>query len=198
MNLQSIIRKSVLACAVILMCAAPSWAVPVNIEIYSGNPNFSSTFIDTNPNPGGTKKYKNIYGTLWGDLDKEYYNNGNLKKITLSGIWGTLYSDQGDIKITGGNIMDNGTPGYAQGYLNYTLFGSYKYGVSGTFVLADQKSKLSMTELQVWAGDQYNWLSTDMSGNITPKNPVPEPSTMILLGSGLVGLVGWRYRKAQA
>ena len=29
-------------------------------------------------------------------------------------------------------------------------------------------------------------------------NPIPEPSTMLLLGSGLVGLIGYRMRKAQA
>ena len=28
-----------------------------------------------------------------------------------------------------------------------------------------------------------------------PSNPIPEPSTMILLGSGLIGLVGWRLRR---
>ncbi len=40
------------------------------------------------------------------------------------------------------------------------------------------------------------------TGQWTPQisgtNPVPEPSTMILMGSGLVGLVGWQMRKRKA
>ena len=39
------------------------------------------------------------------------------------------------------------------------------------------------------------WAYAVRSGDVSP---VPEPSTMLLLGSGLVGLIGYRMRKAQA
>ncbi len=33
------------------------------------------------------------------------------------------------------------------------------------------------------------------SGTVTVVNPIPEPGTMLLMGSGLIGLVAWRIRK---
>ena len=40
---------------------------------------------------------------------------------------------------------------------------------------------------------------TNPSGNIEAWvaniNPIPEPSTMLLFGTGLAGLMAWRYRK---
>jgi PEP-CTERM motif len=38
-------------------------------------------------------------------------------------------------------------------------------------------------------------LSLDLQGVVDSINPVPEPATMLLLGSGLIGLAGFRRKK---
>jgi len=50
---------------------------------------------------------------------------------------------------------------------------------------------------QIVDGDQLSPKDGMGWDNLTFQ-PVPEPSTMLLLGSGLAGIVGWRYRKQQA
>ena len=48
---------------------------------------------------------------------------------------------------------------------------------------------------------QGNILTLAGRGQVTPgggiTNPIPEPSTILLFGSGLAGLAAWRYRKSK-
>ena len=45
------------------------------------------------------------------------------------------------------------------------------------------------------AGGAVQFSLLGISGGAAAGNPIPEPSTIVLFGSGLIGLVGWRMRK---
>jgi hypothetical protein len=67
--------------------------------------------------------------------------------------------------------------------LSYAYLGS---GIGGGTILPNSHADLE------WANFITQWAALGVS--ITPVASVPEPTTMLLLGSGLLGLIGFRRK----
>lgn len=196
MNVSSITRNSMLACAFIVATAAPSWAVPVTLTADFSSPSWSQ--VHDNPTAGGAGIYKPLSGTLTADLS--YWVGGWRLDNIMGVLTDTSGANQGDtVTITDGWLHD-GNNEFAHGWFDYSIAGGPEDGTNGKFWFKSNESANSLTEtaLQLWGGDTTNSLGMDFRADITTE-PVPEPSTLFLFASGLlIGLIWLGYRKAQA
>lgn len=67
------------------------------------------------------------------------------------------------------------------------------FGVGGGFV----RSRLTISTPEQEGSSILIEGLIDPVDSVIPVAPIPEPSTMLLFGSGLAGLAAWRYRKSR-
>lgn len=122
--------------------------------------------------------------------------------FTFSSAWTTTLTDKADFLVSNGTFVDT----YATGTVSGTISGSGTVDTtlattftenlvftSGTGIFAGDTGQATLTGTGVFALSGPSTAS--YTGSFTQVSAVPEPSTLVLLSTSLLGLLGAGLRK---
>jgi hypothetical protein len=157
----------------------------------------AGTIATVTPEPG--------YTNLWTDTGVPL-TAGQSVEITATGLWswgvGYMFGPDGD--PTYGPDSDDWTPGQKGalvGFIGVNPFTAYPGNPSGPyFVVGSSDSFIAGLSGELWLGfndDAASGATFDNQGSVTADINTPEPSAMILLGSGLLGLSFVHFKRSK-
>lgn len=198
-------RLSILLPATLVLAASTlaAHATPVTIDFNglptSANQTAFSTFTEsgfTVSVQSGTFYVASGVGAF-GDPQPDVFTqpSGTLVVTDGGGLFNFDSLDLGFFNAAGGS--ENYTiTGFSNGTSVYTQTGSLSDSTSGTFLtLNGTHQSTSITSFTLALSGNPNGIDVDNIGLNTVPSAVPEPSTLALFGTGIIGLAGVARRK---
>ncbi len=203
-------------CCVVIWLAGPSLAQALSINVYSDRTNWEGALSGSYLEESFGDAILNTGLTVVSDMGSVDTGNGRWwDRASTSNNWTTTFSFTNNIFAFGAEWNLAGPGGSGQGLL-ITL----PYSTGSTVLSIDRSnpgnfwgfvSDTGFNSVTIQGWTQSGWAETYEMDNLvyTDSNglggvpngsggAVPEPHTLILLGSGLGGLWVWRLRKGRA